>query len=191
MSYLIRYFDGLRELSQQAAQLVFSGQAADACLGVADELRTMLERLENQGAADPSTEHLEFFFREMHAECQPANAAYYVSPVCSHVSAILKQGWFVHAVVRSIECTRQTVGMFAARRTVFTAIDAACTKTIAGLEAPVPVAVSGRAPRSTLLPDVLLLLPPGSGVDTKTPAQRRKEIRLAVSNDDPHRIFIR
>ena len=132
ISNLQSYFRELRKLSEDAQQFPWKPGAGSDVTELADELKCMLEFLEKRGNKEVT---VEYFCREMLAECSPDNAAYYVSPVCSQGSSIRKHAWFAYSALRAVELAHKPIGVTQAALTVCAALGVACKKTLKMLEA--------------------------------------------------------
>ncbi len=167
------YFRELWKLSKDAAQFQWNMDAASDCAKLAEELKCMLERCEIK---DPQTVTLEFFFREMLAECDPNNAAYYVSPVCSEDSSIFKHAWFAYGALRTMELDYKPKGVTRATLTVCASMGVACKKTIKMLEDKSANKDLSTSPFFSTHPGQILLA-------KMHPKMRRSQMRVVAGTD--------
>ena len=130
-SYLFEYFRTVRKLCDSAAQFLWNPPAESGCRKLAEELKWMIERREAKGA---SARYALCFCREMLAECDPNNAAYFLSGECSLDDSVIQHAWFAYSALRAVELGNIPKGAADAALTVCAAMGVACDKMLNMLE---------------------------------------------------------
>ena len=132
-SYLFEYFRALRKLCDSAAQFLWNPAAKEGCLQLAEELRWMIERRE---AKDVSARYTMCFCREMLADFDPYNAAYFLSGESSLDDSVVQHAWLAYHALRTVELGTMPKGAAHAALTVCAAMGVACDKMLNMLEEP-------------------------------------------------------
>ena len=130
-SYLFEYFRALRKLCDSAAQFLWNPAAKEGCLQLAEELRWMIERRE---AKDVSARYTMCFCREMLADFDPYNAAYFLSGESSLDDSVVQHAWLAYHALRTVELGNMPKGAAHAALTVCANMGVACDKALNMLE---------------------------------------------------------